>query len=248
MRMAFISDVHFGAEEDLRAWRLACRILPTMCLDEIILGGDIFDHQALSKYRKAPLAVTTLEKELQHGFKELSYLRESCPADSITFYRGNHERRLDAFLYDVAKPLAGLAALDPFRLYRLGDLDIQYISENKPFSRGRLWVAHGDEFPTSTANPAAKALDALNCNILFGHVHKVSVAVKNQLGGSAFAAWSNSCLCKLNAGYVTNPEWTQGFTLVDFSPGGYFQVTPVIFWYNKKLRKLQTSVEGTLYD
>ncbi len=246
-RLAFISDVHFGGQEDLRAWNFTLKILPVLNLDEIILGGDIFDHEAVGRFRKNPDKCIRLHEEITNGVGELEKLVTVCPVATISFYRGNHERRLPNYLLDTAKALYGLDVFEPPTLYKLDALGIHYIPETQPFKRGHLWLAHGDEFPTSGVSPAAKALDKLNSNILFGHVHRVSTYSKRQLNKRCIAAWSNSCLCRLDPDYTLNPEWTQGFTLVDFTTSGYFSVTPVTYWYNRKLRRLQTLVEGTLY-
>lgn len=243
-RLIFISDVHFGVQEDMKAWEFTLSILKTLCADEVILGGDIFDHEALGKYRKKPQAICGLQAEITHGVEQLTLLRKALPCAKFTYYRGNHERRLDTYLLEIAAPLYALKVLDARYLYQLDKWDCDYIPETRPFKRGHLWIAHGDEFATGSTNPAMKALDDLNSNILFGHVHRVSTASKQQLNRRRISAWSNSCLCKLDPSYNLNPNWTQGFTIVDFTKSGYFSVTPVTYWYNPQYKRLQTIVEG----
>lgn len=247
-RMIFISDVHFGGQQDLRAWNFALKIAEDIQPNEVILGGDIFDHEEVGRYRKNPDKVVRLQDELTGGIAELTKLREYLPTAKITFYRGNHERRLPNYLLDIAKALHGLEVFDPRNLYKLDDLGIEYIPETKPFKRGHLWVAHGDEFSTGGTSPASKALDDVNSNILFGHVHRFSVASKTQLNGRMIGGWSNGCLCSLTPDFVLQPDWTQGITIVDFTKTGYFAVTPVRFWYDRKYRALQTVVDGIPYD
>lgn len=248
MRLAFISDVHFGKnQEDMKAWNFALSLLEFIGPDEIFLGGDIYDHESVGRYRKKPEAITSLQAEISHGFDELAKLRSACPTAHIYFYRGNHERRLDNFLLDFAQPLVGLQALCPSRLYRLAELDIEIV-ERGPVKKGHLWLAHGDEFSTGSTNPAARALDDLNSNILFGHVHRVSTASKQQLNKRSIVAWSNSCLCRLDPHFVLNPDWTQGFTIVDFTESGYFSVTPVTFWTDPKRKCLATMIGGEYFE
>jgi len=245
MRLAYLSDIHFGQEEDLRAYHFALTLLKPLGIDTVFLGGDIYDHTAVSRYTKTLEAEGKFQDELDHGFKELTRLREKLPAVPMHFLPGNHEVRLVSYLQNKARPLAGLRCLSYEKLYRLEELGIEYHEEGKPVKFGHLYLAHGHEFPTGGANPAMTALNKVNNNLLFGHVHRPSVAVKTELGGRGLVAYSNPCLGTLTPDYRLAPDWAQGFSIVDFTPSGCFSVTQIIFW--REDDRLATMVEGKLY-
>jgi hypothetical protein len=215
-------------------------------LDEIFLGGDIFDQVSVGTWSKDPEQENTLQQELDGGFNELAMLRKKFPNQSIEFLPGNHESRLRRFLINKAKPLAGLRALDYESLYRLGELDIECHIEGTPVQKGHLYLAHGHEFPSGTNSPAHRALASVGNNILFGHVHRFSQAFKTCLDGRTIGAWSNGCLSSLTPNFQLCPEWCLGFTVVDFVRGGYFNVTQVRIWEEVESGKYMTIIDGTI--
>jgi UDP-2,3-diacylglucosamine pyrophosphatase LpxH len=244
MRLAYLSDIHFGHEENIRAWRFAVQLCAELNLDEVFLGGDVFDQVSVGTWSKEPEMENTLQEELDGGFQELKYLRKRLPDATMEFLPGNHESRLRRFLINKAKPLAGLRALDYDNLYRLGELDIECHPEGRPVQKGHLYLAHGHEFPTGTASPAHRALKAVGNNILFGHVHRFSQAFTTCLDGRTIGAWSNGCLASLSPGFSLCPEWCLGFSVVDFTKGGYFNVTQVRIWEEVETGKYMTIIDG----
>lgn len=246
MLLAYVSDVHFGVEHDEVAYKFAVETLAHVSPNQVFLGGDIFDHAAVSTYAKSLAIEGSLQRELDYGFEQLTYLIDSLDGfTTFEFLPGNHESRIMRYLQSRAKPLIELQALDYKNLYRLDALGIEFHPEGKPVKKGHLWLAHGHEFPTGGVSPSRKALDSLGVNVLFGHVHKFTSAYKRNLDGKTMAAWSNGCLADLNPGYVLAPDWVQGYTLVDFTEAGNFAVTPVAFWRTKT--HIETVIAGQEY-
>jgi predicted phosphodiesterase len=229
MRLAFLSDIHFGKDEDLRAYRFAVSILKTLNLDKVFLGGDIFDHAAVSRYKKSLEVEGTLQEELDHGFVQLSRLRSAIPVETH-FLPGNHEKRLVDYLSNNARAIGGLRALAYEKVYRLDELDIKFHPEGHPVKFGHLWLAHGHEFASGGQNPARTALNNVNSNVLFGHIHKQSVANKTDLSGKTLVAYSNPCLSTMSPDYTLKPDWVQGFSVAEFTKSGYFAITQYTFW------------------
>ena len=246
-RIAFISDVHFGECQDLRAYGFAVNILEEIQPDTVILGGDIFDHGAVGKYRKNPEKTVCLQDEIDTGIKQLSKLVDSCPTADIKMFVGNHESRLPHYLLDISKALYGLECFNPRKLYGLDDLGIEYIKKT-PYKIGHLFLLHGDEINTGGVNPAQKALDDVNSNIIFGHTHRISIASKTQLNGRQIGGWGNGCLCSLTPDYTLMPSWVQGFSIIDFTEKGHFSVSQIRFWEDRKYRCLRAVVDGVEYD
>lgn len=247
MRLAYLSDIHFGKDEDLRAWRFALTLLPKLNLDRVFLGGDIFDHAAVSRYKKSLQVEGELQKEIDHGFAQLSVLRGKLPRVKFHFLPGNHEKRLVDYMINNARALSSLRGMQYQSVYRLNELEIEFHPEGKPVKMGHLWIAHGHEFPSGGQNPAKTALNSVNSNILFGHVHRPSVAHKTELGGRCLTARSNPCLSTLNPSFVLQPDWVQGFSIVDITKSGYFNIEQVLFWRDEADGRIGTIINGKLY-
>lgn len=246
MRLAFLSDIHFGKDDqDLPAFRFAVELVSLLNVDQVVWGGDIWEQVAVSRYPKGADKVATFQEEIEEGIREMEWAREMLPSQPMILIPGNHEERLPSLLMSQAKALVGLKALSFKSLYGLEALDIQCFGDARPVKRGHLYLAHGHTFATGGANPAKTALMAVNCNILFGHVHRFSVAVKNDLRRKTRGAWSNACLRSLTPGWKLAPEWSQGFTLVDFTVTGRFGITFVGFYRDRQ--GLGTVVEGKEY-
>lgn len=243
MRLAFISDVHFGQDQNIPAYRFAIQAIGQLNVDEVFFGGDIWDHVALSSYRKEPEKALMLQQELSTGIRELGFAVDSLPGRKFYFLPGNHEVRLVSYLYTQAGALAGLDVLGYESLYKLKELGIQYCPVGKPVKKGHLWLAHGHEFPTGGPCAAHKALNAVRSNVLFGHVHKPSIATGQDLSGKRIVAYSNPCLSTLSPGYTLRPDWANGFSVVDFTDKGYFRVEQYLFW--KENHRYATIVNGS---
>jgi predicted phosphodiesterase len=246
MRLIFLSDLHFGEDEDQRAYKFALSLLPKLNIDAVFLGGDIFDHTAVSRYRKSLEIEGLLQEELDHGFKQLSMLRNKLPLAKFHFLPGNHEKRLADYLGNKARALTKLRVLTYKSMYRLDELDITFHPEGQPVKMGHLYLAHGHEFTTTGQNPARVALNSVNSNILFGHIHRQSVANKTELSGRALVAYSNPCLSSLTPDYMLKPDWVQGFSTVDFTKSGYFDINQHTFWRDND--RISTMINGKLYQ
>jgi DNA repair exonuclease SbcCD nuclease subunit len=247
MRIAFLSDIHLGDEQDLRAYHFALNLLKPLAIDKVFLGGDIFDHTSVSSYGKSLEAESRLQKELDEGFAQLALLRQKMPAAPIYFLPGNHENRLKRYLQGRARALQRLRVLDYESLYRLDELDFIFCPERVPVKFGYIYLAHGHEFSSGGRNPAYTALNDVNSNVLFGHVHRPSVSCKTELSGRGLVAYSNPCLSTLSPSYRLATGWAQGFSVVDITPRGYFSVTQYIFWRDEDTDKISTIIDGKLY-
>lgn len=247
MRIAFLSDIHLGDEQDLRAYHFALSLLKPLAVDKVFLGGDIFDQTSISSYGKTLEAESRLQKELDDGFNQLSLLRQKLPAASIYFLPGNHENRLRRYLQGRARALQKLRVLEYDSLYRLDELDIIFCPERQPVKFGHIYMAHGHEFSSGGRNPAFTALTDVNSNVIFGHVHRPSVACKTELSGRGLVAYSNPCLSTLNPSFRLATGWAQGFSVIDVTARGYFSVTQILFWRDEETGKISTIVDGKLH-
>jgi predicted phosphodiesterase len=239
----FASDIHFGPEEDLDAWGLAVDIIKSVKPNLVCLGGDVCDFYSVSSYEKDPLK-PRFESELAHCREMLAEFRESY-SGATWFLVGNHEERYENYIRRNAPALATFKGIGFEAIMGLGELDIEYYAAGFFPSFGRLLLCHGHKIRTGGQNPARSALLSVGDNVLFGHVHRATMAFSTSYNGETHGAWSNSCLSSMRPEYRTAPDWTQGITIVETTKSGHFAVTPVIFWRHQG--SIQTIVGGKHY-
>jgi len=232
MKLAFISDVHFGST-DQAAWRLAMRLIRKMNIDTMFLGGDLVDFHPVSSYPKDPATMMGLQSELDTAFEELSNLRQMFPSARFFFKAGNHEDRLQRYLFSRAAELSGLRNLTLPSLLRLDELGCEFIAQDQPYKIGELFLVHGHEVRCGSVYPARGLYQKLNVNLLAGHFHRFGQYMDRSLDGKTRGAWINGTLQRLDPGYTFLNNWSQGFTTVDFTKTGRFKVEQYAFFREK---------------
>lgn len=246
MREVFISDVHFGEDEDRRAWAFTLDILKDIQPDLVFLGGDIVDCGPLSSYTKEPDKAGAFQEELDHAFSQLLELRTALPRVEIMYLLGNHEDRLRRMILNHAPGLFGLRNLGWDHILNLDELQIQLLPEGEPYKIGHLNHLHGHELKGGgQVSPAHMQLQKINDSVIMGHFHQFSVAHKTGLSGKYYIGLSNGCLSTLKPDYVFNPKWRQGITVLDYAKSGLFAYQQVIYW--EKGKHLLTFVDGKYY-
>lgn len=241
----FLSDCHFP-DCDPKAWDLTLQIIRSVQPELVWVGGDFLDFKSVSKFLTNPKHKLTLAKDINSGRKALWALREAAPNAQMMFRQGNHDRRLQTFLYSRAPELAGLEELSLPELLHFTKLDIRFAGGDDRTKIGELVHIHGDELPTGRVFPARAALAKAHCNLIFGHVHRFSVAYESSLDGRDHVAHSIGCLQSLRVDYDFHTTWTQGTALVNYSSSGLFQVTTLPYFKDKG--KLYCFIYGRLYS
>jgi hypothetical protein len=228
----FISDVHFhpepGQGHDPAAWQVVEEALKHFQPDIVFFGGDICDMYAPSRYDKVPRLATpeAFQAEVIYCQTRLREIREICPNARFIWLTGNHETRLPRSVMTNAPWLFNYirnieSVLD------LSRLDIEYVQDG--FQIGKLRHYHGHNNPGSGRVNAAKTkFERLLCNAIFGHHHKFSKWLQRDQDGGYFGAYVNGCVQWLSTDYAPNPDWTQGWTVVEYSKGGLFHVDQVL--------------------
>jgi hypothetical protein len=204
-----------------------------MNIDTVFLGGDLVDFHPVSSYSKDPATTLCLQQELDTAFDELSKLRQLFPRACFYFKEGNHENRLQRYLFSKAAELSGLRNLTLPSLLRLDELDCEFISSEEPFKVGELFLIHGHEQRVGSVFPARNLYMKLNVNILCGHFHRFGQYMDRSLDGKTRGVWVNGTLQRLDPGYTFLNNWTQGFTIVEFTRSGRFNVEQFAFFREK---------------
>lgn len=245
MRIAVFGDIHFPFQHR-QAWLFALKILPEINIDLIFGLGDWFDLEQVGKFQVPPNRMMTLQYDIQKTYKELTRLRLMMPNVPIEIILGNHERRYDKFLYSKGPQIAGLKGHSIRGAFQLDDFDIR-LHPYEVYQRriGKLLFVHGDEVG-GAVDVARRLYLKVSENVMGGHhhsedsyIHTVGRGKKTQGG------WINSCLRTLRPNWSPFSHWTLGFSIVDFSVGGFFHVEQVLFI--KRGRSLWTKIEDVGY-
>lgn len=245
MRIAVISDVHFPLHHK-QAWNLTLSILPHLNIDKILLLGDIIDFEPLSRFSVPPDRRLQLQYEFDVAGKELLHLRKTLPNVPVEFKQGNHCARLNKFLYQKAPELFGLDKITVRGFLELDKLEIEWLKPEKPKREGRLLFLHGDEIAVGGQYPARNLYLKVSGNVFAGHFHRFDRYFHRLADGKVQASFINGCLRTLDPEWMMYNHWLLGFSIIDFSDGGFFHVEQIVML--KRGSSLWTSIGGKTYS
>lgn len=221
-RALVLSDVHIPYH-DIPAINAALEHGYKRGIDCIFLNGDILDLYQLSDHEKDPRKVS-LKGELDAGRSFLAELRRLFPAVPIYYIPGNHENRMERFLYKNPQ-LLGNPEFKLDSLLRVAEHGVVWLEHSTAVYFGKLLVEHGDKLRGSGGvNPARTLLLKFKRPAICGHFHRTSQANGVVYDDSTLMAWSTGCLCELSPQYMPVNEWNHGGAIVEIYDGGQFHV------------------------
>lgn len=217
-RVLVLSDIHIPYH-DPQAIQLA---LDYREFDSILLNGDILDFHRLSRFVPDPEAVSFGE-EIETGKAFLRYLHDTYGVP-IYYKIGNHEERLEHFMYQKAPEVADLAVWRIEYLLNFEELGVTLIGDKRRVNLGALTVLHGHELArgfVAPVNPARGAFLKASQSTLIGHHHKTSEHNETTLDGKLISCWSTGCLCSLSPNYAPYSKSNLGFAFVEVDGNNY---------------------------
>jgi len=190
----------------------------------IFLGGDTIDFYPLSRFNKDPRRSLKIEFDLTKRF--LSQLRELFPDAEIYFKLGNHEDRLEKYLFSKTPELVGLEQLEIENLLDFGKLRIRKIQSPQVAIAGKLHLIHGHEYFSGlgAVNIARNVLLKAFDNVIQGHCHTSNDYTIKKINSEIVAAWSVGCACQLSPRYRSLNNWNNGFAHAVINEDGTFEV------------------------
>lgn len=220
-KLIVFSDVHIPFQDDL-AIQTMLEFAEEYRPDIIVILGDLIDFYQISTFVKNP-AKKSVKIEIDETRKFLTELRRMFPDARIIFKTGNHEDRLEKYIFQNAKQIADLVSdLLPIQL-NLSALNIEYMTE--PFSIGKLWFLHGHEKPGGAYNPEYITNVMWNYiydHFIVGHFHRKQQKTFKNISGDTF--WTGALGYLAGAmDYAILNKWTQGFCTVQYSSNGHFR-------------------------
>jgi len=144
------------------------------------------------------------------------------PDTKITFYRGNHEERIERYIYNKAPELSELVDTLLIDKLELNKLNIQYITE--PYALGKLWHLHGHEKPSGSYNPEY-ILNVFNQYVgdhfVVFHYHRTQSKTFKRIGNRFWNTYAVGCLCG-DLEYARLNKWQNGFGVCYYDDNGDF--------------------------
>jgi len=221
-RVLIISDLHFPYQDN-KAIKTAIDYGVKNDVNCILINGDLFDFATISRHEK-DWRHRSVKDEFDAVRQFFDYLADRLPKAKIVFKEGNHDERMEKWLFHKAPEYFDM---DEFRLdvlLKFGERGIDYVKDKRPVQIGKLTVLHGHELNGSGGvNPARATFLKTIDNVLIGHCHRSSQHTEPTLGGQVIVTTSIGCLCGLNPMFARVNKWNHGFGYVelDIKTGDY---------------------------
>lgn len=192
-------------------------------IDALILNGDILDCYMMSRFEKDP-RLRSFSEELEALAEFMVSIKAALPGVKIFYKNGNHEERVDMYIYRKAHELVGVPefSLTEVIRKRVGE-DVEIIGDKRVIQVNELDIIHGHEFGQGFFSPVnvARGLSLrAKTNAIQGHNHQVSEHTETDLRGRLKTTWSLGCACELNPKYLPINKWSHGFATVEVDPNG----------------------------
>lgn len=215
-RSLIIPDTH-RPYHSRRAYNVMLEIASHAGVDEIVILGDYGDFYPVNAHPgKHPKLPQLLSEELESVNQGLDELDRLFPKAKKIYLEGNHEYRLERYLFDKAPALFGLTSCR--ELFRIAQRPRwSYLS----YQRNQKYRVLGSDLYARHTPLAANALTGLRkalVSYIHGHTHQISEARAVGLDGRELIAMSPGWLgdARLRAfDYLSHPEqWAHGFAFV----------------------------------
>ena len=218
--IAILNDIHIPFH-DKNALTLALKECERRNVDTIVLNGDALDCMGASRFTKDP-KYRSLSEEFKIFRQFLDVLREKFPNQHIVYKLGNHEERVDKYIWDNAEALDGLFSFDS--ACELTNKRIDLIKDKRLIVAGKLNILHGHEMFAGAGmiNVARQMRLKAGENICVGHFHKTQTDITQTLRGKIQGAYAMGCLCNLRPLYMPYNQWNHGFGIVEMADDGTF--------------------------
>jgi metallophosphoesterase superfamily enzyme len=206
--------------------------------DRIVLLGDFMDVGSLSAWdtdKKRIMENKRFKKEIVAANDELDYLTDCLNKDGkIDYIEGNHEWRVERYL-DKNPEMEGLIELPEKLGLEERNIDwYPYLNQVKnPLKIGDMHFIHG---MYTNMNHAKKHLQALGCNVCYGHKHETQTAMQNMAMQKPYMAYGLGTLGDKSPDFMKGrpANWMNQFGVFYWDTNtGNFNLFPVNVIKNK---------------
>lgn len=218
-----LADIHIPYHDDLA---LACVYdfidQQQGKIDTVVILGDLIDNYQVSRFSKDPTR-KDIKTEIKQVKQFLTDLRQRLPNTRIIYKQGNHQERLQKYIWESAPKLSNLTQNIYFEKLGLKQLNIDYIV--KPFKIGKLWFLHGHQCGGGRCNPewvTNMIFRSVYDNFIVGHWHRMQQNEYKRINGQVCFGMALGYLAK-ELDYAPINKWVQGFAFIEFEEDGSFK-------------------------
>lgn len=218
-----ISDIHIPYHDvrTIERWVDECK---QKKVTGLILNGDILDFYGLSDFLRDPSMPRTRD-EVTKARQLLEYLRATFPRIPIVFKHGNHDERLEKYLFGRCPDLAEIDDFQLRSLLRADKLGVEWVQSKRAITLGKLTILHGHEYRGGGGvMPARWLFLRTGDTSLCGHFHQPSHYTARTVTGKTIGVWSTGCACFLSPAYAPFNQWSHGWAMVDVAANKDFEV------------------------
>jgi len=246
MKIVVAGDIHFPHQDD-NVILLFERFLKDYKPDVLVFNGDLLDCETISKFDKIPGG--SLKEELMLCKEFFKDVRMILPETEIHYLSGNHEMRLRSYLIQNIKDpttfniVREKLCLD--ELLELRKLNIEFhdlpsnisrFDDNYIFKDG-FFIGHWNRVSKHSDYTVKNLIDDKGVSVVQGHTHRLGLYFKNTLSKTLIGA-ETGCLCKVEPDYCMNPNWSNGFVIIENGSVYPIRIEHGEFSYGNKIYSL----------
>jgi len=200
--------------------------------DQFIINGDLVDFYSLSKFDKNPERKTSCFEEIKMAKKVLANIRKSLPNTKIVYLEGNHENRLQRFLWRNAPEMEEFPELELKNLLKLKQKKIQFIkvdgdywkTDTGHYNIGDVLIMHGDNKLNGASLSKYSGYSVKNTmlggvqqSVIINHNHRLAL-IFHSTPYSCLTGMEAGCLCDLTG----TANWQNGFVTFELKKNKMF--------------------------
>lgn len=208
-RFVYLPDPH-GQFIDWRAAECAFAFLRAHKPNLVIVGGDTVDFYALSRFDKHPGRALEMPKDVASAVKFMRLVRHHAKNAAIEVMCGNHERRLQKWLWGPGAAMLKMPNVSVPKWLELGEIGASW-HESGRLRVGEICFKHGVVVRKGAGNSARVEMEREGMSTCSGHVHRVGEVTKTT-GRGEMKGVEAGCLCKLTPEYGDGEvqDWAHG--------------------------------------
>jgi hypothetical protein len=242
-------DVHRPFQDPDANWLMWKVVMQTIRPQMIVNMGDELDFPEISYFRKEKPSENAIVETIYGTRNHFSWLRETFPDAEIWWLPGNHDQRWSNFLIDKAPEITVLPDVHLEHILELDEQNIKW-KERKPkgvsLNLGHISVGHWNQVSKHSGYTAKLLVEKMLHSCVQAHTHRLGAHYHTGVD-TELVGFENGCLCRLDPHYEENPNWQQGFSVINITPEGYFKVENIEIVRLPKEKKIFLCYGGEFY-
>lgn len=228
-RVLLVPDTH-RPYHDERVWQVMLKAARQFRPHVVVVLGDFADFYQVSMHDKDPARREAFDDEIADVNRGLDEIEESTPIASRFYIAGNHEYRLERYLWTNAPQLHSIVRVE--KLLRLKERGWHYTPYRSSLRLGKLYLTHDEGNAGAQAHEKARA--SFESNVVIGHTHRMSISYRGTAKGTsnvgAMFGWLGSVEKIDYMHAVKAQQWQHGFGIGYLLKNGivHLQGVPIV--------------------